>query len=104
MFVYARADDEGTVHALRSGRNVIGRDPACDVLVNDPRVSGNHALIFLKPEETTYVDTSANGSLVDGKVIHGDTARIANGAVIDVGDARLIFVRVPRELVDAPRP
>ncbi|MDT4917756.1 MAG: putative serine protease PepD [Pseudonocardiales bacterium] len=50
------------------GRAVsIGRDPACDVTVDDATVSRHHADLVSTPEGWRYEDHSTGGSWLDGK-------------------------------------
>ena len=101
LFVYANPTDPGSVHPLRSGRNRIGRGDDCEVVLQDGSVSLQHAFIMLKPDATTFMDISQNGSIVDGKPVIGDTAVLADSAVIRVGETVLVFVRIGKETLDA---
>ena len=55
---------------LTPGDNEIGRDPQCDVLINDASVSRHHARITLGAGVATLVDRgSKNGTKVNGRLI-----------------------------------
>jgi DNA-binding winged helix-turn-helix (wHTH) protein len=55
---------------LTAGENEIGRDPECDVHINDASVSRNHARITLAAAVATLVDHgSKNGTKVNGTLI-----------------------------------
>ena len=55
---------------LGPGDNEIGRDPQCDVLINDASVSRDHARITLAAGVATLVDRgSKNGTRVNGTLI-----------------------------------
>ena len=55
---------------LNVGENEIGRDPECDVHINDASVSRDHARITLAASVATLVDRgSKNGTRVNGKLI-----------------------------------
>ena len=68
------------LHQLGAGDNEVGRDPACDVCINDASVSRGHARITLDGLVATVIDhDSKNGTKVNGKLIkmpvklqHGD--------------------------------
>ena len=72
-------DQDGTGALLKIGRrrielspgeNEIGRDPECDVHINDASVSRGHARITLAAAVATLVDHgSKNGTKVNGKRI-----------------------------------
>src|SRR5690349_1001228 len=55
---------------LNPGENEIGRDPECDVHINDASVSRGHARITLAAAVATLVDHgSKNGTRVNGRLI-----------------------------------
>ena len=83
--------DQGDEFKLRSGRNIIGRDAYCDIMIIDPYVSRMHAEIFLGNGEATLIDTnSTNGVWVNGRKIHPSTAEsLGNGDSIQLGQVRL---------------
>ena len=55
---------------LNAGENEIGRDPECDVHINDASVSRDHARITLAAAVATLVDRgSTNGTKVNGTLI-----------------------------------
>jgi hypothetical protein len=87
--------DAGRMHALYEGRNRIGRDVDCDVCVEDPHVSKMHGFIYLDGDGPRLVDSSANGTVVDGERVRGSTLRLAAGAKLDIGSVRMVFVPIP---------
>ncbi|MCK6525988.1 FHA domain-containing protein, partial [Myxococcota bacterium] len=88
----------GRLHALRAGRNTVGRDPDQDVQVEDGRVSGRHGFLFIKESgEASFMDVSTNGSVVNGVALHGEVAELAHGAVLRLGGASLILLLVPAQ-------
>jgi hypothetical protein len=99
LFEYRGPTDPGRVHPLRVGRNVLGRNPECDVVIDDGHVSGQHAFLFVRAEEASYMDVSSNGSIVDGAVVHGEQVLLRNQAVITVGGATLVLVIIPESLL-----
>ena len=78
--------DERTF-ALASGENVLGRDPAAEVFLDDTAVSRRHARITVRGSQATLEDLgSKNGTFlddgrVDAPVPLGDEARVRIGTV-----------------------
>jgi len=85
------------IHPLRGGRNTIGRDPDCYVHLTDGQVSNQHAYIFIRALDATFMDASSNGSKVDQQFIHGDQIALKNHSVIWMGESKFIFVMVPEQ-------
>jgi hypothetical protein len=66
----------------------IGRDPASDLVLEDPRVSRHHARIVVHGRELWIEDLgSAAGLEVDGRAV--ERAPLARGTVVRLGDSRL---------------
>lgn len=58
---------KGTVFPIRESSIVLGRDEGCHIVVDDPRVSGRHAIISYRGGEFRVSDLqSTNGSLLNG--------------------------------------
>jgi pSer/pThr/pTyr-binding forkhead associated (FHA) protein len=78
--------------ALRDENYLIGRDPNCDVFINDVRLSRQHARIVRKGEIFTVHDlNSTNGTrIADERIEQHD---LADGDTIQIGKARLVFKR-----------
>ncbi|MBX7265467.1 FHA domain-containing protein [Micromonospora sp. Llam7] len=71
---------------------VIGRDPAVDIVVHDPHLSRRHAEIWLAGEGVSLVDLgSTNGTWVNDLRAAG-VARLTDGDVIRIGHTELRFV------------
>lgn len=104
LFEYRGPTDPGRVHPLRVGRNVLGRNPDCDVIIDDGRVSGQHAFLFIRAEDASYMDVSSNGSIVNGAVVHGEQVVLQNQAVINLGGTTLVLVIVPEPLLTRRSP
>jgi pSer/pThr/pTyr-binding forkhead associated (FHA) protein len=65
-------------------RIAIGRDPACDVVVDDEYVSSWHAEVRLQGDTWSVIDlASKSGTMVDGRRVW--TAPITRESVIRVG-------------------
>ena len=96
LFLYAHAQDPGAIRPLFGGRNTIGRDDSRDVVLDDGRVSSEHGFLFLRGDGGSYVDTSTNGSMVDGQVIQGTQVDVRHGSVLTLGNLRAVLVLMPR--------
>jgi len=100
---------EGQPHhavEVTGDRFVIGRDASCDLVLDDPRASRQHA--FLSPApllgRTLHDLGSANGTILDGRPVQiplgfgAATERVAEvrgGEVIQIGDT--VMVVAPRD-------
>jgi pSer/pThr/pTyr-binding forkhead associated (FHA) protein len=68
----------------------IGRDPAADLLLEDNRVSTQHALIRFLENGFTIIDLgSTNGTRVNGQLI--SQMRLQQNDRVEVGDVVLVF-------------
>jgi pSer/pThr/pTyr-binding forkhead associated (FHA) protein len=82
------------VFVLAEGRNTVGRDEGQDLRLEDGRVSGQHAFLFVRADGVSFIDVSTNGSLVDGKPVHGRQVDVDTGAVLRLGDTVLVLTRL----------
>jgi len=79
---------------LRHGETLIGRSPDCQVTIEDPLVSREHAKIVIDDQGITVFDLkSRNGVKVNGHPVRG-TAQIFDGDRIRVGTQELVFCQV----------
>ena len=70
---------------------VLGRDPGCDVVLNDSKCSRRHAIVEEAVEGLVVRDTaSANGVYLNGRRV--DTAPLKPGDVIRLGEVQLKLV------------
>ena len=84
-FLY-NPDDPSTRHALRSGDNTLGAGHNNDIVIDEPAVSWNHALMICRNSKIFVQDSaSTNGTYVNGKRIErpqqltsGDAVRFGN--------------------------
>ena len=95
----------GAVHRVDlPGRvAILGRDPTCDLVLNDPKCSRRHAVLEEDPGGPIVRDTgSANGVFVNGKKVARATLR--EGDQVQVGDLVLKVLPPPGEgtLIMAP--
>ena len=77
----------GAVHdiVIESDIVVVGRDPSCDLVLNDPKSSRRHAVVESGPGGLVIRDTgSANGISVNG--VKTERAALKTGDVFRIGD------------------
>jgi Inner membrane component of T3SS, cytoplasmic domain len=82
---------------------ILGRDPSCDLVLNDSKCSRRHAVLEAGPQGIAIRDTgSANGVYVNGKKV--ERAQLAEGDVVRLGEVRLTVLPedVPGTLVMGP--
>jgi pSer/pThr/pTyr-binding forkhead associated (FHA) protein len=90
---------------------ILGRDPSCDLVLNDVKCSRRHAVVEAGTQGLAIRDTgSANGVLLNGKKV--DRSPLNEGDVFRLGDVLLTvlpedtpgtLVMGPEELGKAPR-
>jgi hypothetical protein len=94
----------GTTHEveLPGSVAVLGRDPACDIVLNDSKCSRRHAIVEDGPEGLVVRDSgSANGIYVNGRRV--ETAPLRPGDTLRLGDARLrLLAELDETVVVAP--
>lgn len=89
---------------------ILGRDPSCDLVLNDVKCSRRHAVVEAGPQGLAVRDTgSANGIFLNGKKV--DRSPLNEGDVFRLGDVLLTvlpedmpgtLVMGPEELGQAP--
>jgi hypothetical protein len=80
----------GTTHEVEvAGPTVsIGRDPECDIVLNEPKCSRRHAVVEEGPDGLQVRDSgSANGIFVNGRRV--DQSPLKPGDTIRLGDVQL---------------
>ncbi len=84
--------DKAGAHFVLGHRTLaIGRDPARDIQITDPKVSRKHALV--RHVEGAYLIGAAkalNGVIINGEAIEEERA-LSEGDVITLGDTNLQF-------------
>lgn len=84
----------GESHAVRMGRNVIGRDRRSDIVVNDDQASSHHADLVFRPEERRFIlmdHNSTNGTYVNEHEIE-PRRDLAGKDIIRIGSHRFLFM------------
>lgn len=71
----------------------IGRDPACEVCIDDPFLSAKHAEILCR-DGVCYIHDfgSTNGTLLNGEELKGDPIELIDGDKITFGQLSFIFM------------
>jgi hypothetical protein len=94
--------DDGPLLVVRKGPEVgerfyvdrpelsIGRDPACDIFLNDITVSRRHAVLELAGDEVSVADAgSLNGTYVNGVSV--ERAQLRTGDALQIGRFQMVF-------------
>jgi len=82
---------------------ILGRDPSCDLVLNDVKCSRRHAVVEAGPQGLAIRDTgSANGVFLNGKKV--DRSPLNDGDVFRLGDVLLTVLPedMPGTLVMGP--
>ena len=70
-FVIIAGQGKLRTHLLEKGENTIGRDPECDIVINDRSLSRRHAILRLGPPLTIQDLGSTNGVRVARRTVKG---------------------------------
>lgn len=85
-------DDMGVDFKIYEGRNIIGRDGACNITVNDPMVSGQHAVLLFRAGKYSITDQqSSHGTFVNNEDIALEPFYLKDGDMIRVGETKFLF-------------
>ena len=85
------------VKELRVNRAVVGRSSRCDVVLDDPSVSREHARLWRQDDRVLCVDLgSSNGTTVDGKPVGTAPVEVEEGSTVTFGAAEFRFRSSPR--------
>ncbi|MGC8481994.1 MAG: FhaA domain-containing protein [Acidimicrobiales bacterium] len=78
--------------ALGDGEFLIGRSPSCSLVIEDARVSRNHAIISTRDGAVAIRDlNSTNGTFVNGERVSREVV-LHNGDDIKIGASQVTFV------------
>ena len=75
---------------LIKDKNIVGRDPESDIVIDDIEISRNH-LVITRERETFQIEdlNSTNGTFLNGKKIKKQTV-IKNGDLISLGENHVL--------------
>ena len=94
----------GRRHPLNPGRNVIGRDPGCDICLADAGVSRPHAEIIVTADGAILQDLgSKNGTRLRGLRL-GTSAALQDGDEIGIGPFEIVYRMAEASPSTATRP
>ncbi|HET6337903.1 MAG TPA: GGDEF domain-containing protein [Polyangiales bacterium] len=87
-----QGNDVGACFMLPKEANVLGRDPAVEVTLEDDSVSRNHARILVRGDGLYEIEDlgSTNGTYVAGALVSGKV-RLMDGVRVQVGHTLLRF-------------
>jgi pSer/pThr/pTyr-binding forkhead associated (FHA) protein len=94
----ATAATGGRIVSLTDGREyviggpsmVFGRDAGCDVVITDKNVSRRHAEIMATPKGYVLIDSSTNGTFINGERVEGQRV-LSRADVIRIGSDEFRF-------------
>ncbi|MBK8430583.1 MAG: FHA domain-containing protein [Chloroflexi bacterium] len=76
----------GEVFSLATPTAILGRDPMCEITINDAEVSRNHAKLIHSEAGYLVQDMgSTNGTFIDGKRLRGEPVLLTPGQTIIIG-------------------
>jgi DNA-binding NtrC family response regulator/pSer/pThr/pTyr-binding forkhead associated (FHA) protein len=87
--VFLRRGEEVLRFALDRPKIVLGRGDRCDVVIPDPEVSRQQALVLVNGDSALVEDLSGKGTLVGGARVQ--RATLADGAEVGLGQWRAIY-------------
>jgi pSer/pThr/pTyr-binding forkhead associated (FHA) protein len=82
--------DDGREYVVAGKSITVGRDASCDVVATSKNVSRRHAEVMPTPKGYLVIDSSTNGTLVNGQRIDGQQL-LARGDVIKCGEYEFRF-------------
>ncbi len=81
---------DGREYTISGVNFLIGRDASCDVVITSKSVSRRHADIMTTPKGYVLVDSSTNGTMVNGARVQGQHL-LARGDIIQCGEHEFRF-------------
>ena len=91
VLVVRKGPDVGETFYLDRPQLTIGRDPECDIFLNDVTVSRRHATLTVGDDGVTVADTdSLNGTYVNGELV--EHAVLRTGDALQIGRFQLFFI------------
>ncbi len=90
--VCVKGKDKDRVWKLTGSRTAIGRDPACDIIINDPALSRIHAEIVLEGNAWIFNDKkSLNGSHINNDRVMRQI--LIPGDEIEIGKTKILVMK-----------
>lgn len=91
-------EKRGRSFELLEGRNLLGSDRSCDIVIeNLPGISGKHLTILYRKNRFLFKDElSTNGTYIDGEM--QSEGYLDKECVITIGGVRMYFIMVPFHL------
>lgn len=93
----------GRVYTLDRDSFVVGRDAACDLVLDSDIVSRRHARLAVDANVKVTDLESRNGTYIDGARVHGE-GTVLDGNVLLVGDVALRLHSGPAPALSPTRP
>ena len=92
-------DEQGKSFPLFEGKNLVGSDRGCDVVIeNIPAVSAKHLTILYRNNLFLFKDEfSTNGTYINGEM--QSEGQLDKECIITIGGIRLYFIMVPFHLL-----
>lgn len=91
VLVVHKGAEVGERFYLEGTEFTVGRDPECDIFLNDVTVSRQHARLAVSPDGVSVEDEgSLNGTYVNDVLV--DKAWLRNGDALQIGRFRMIFL------------
>lgn len=101
QLVVRKGPKPGQIFSLTTPTVIMGRDPLCDVTVNDAEVSRNHARLILTEAGYQVQDMgSTNGTFVDGKRLRGEPVLLTSGQTVIMGSNVMLVYEASRNTGD----
>jgi pSer/pThr/pTyr-binding forkhead associated (FHA) protein len=83
-------DKQGLTYEVSKPEVLIGRDEKCDIVLNDGKVSAQHAKIIRREGRFVIIDgPSRNGTSLNGVKI--SSSNLQDGDELKMGDTTLVF-------------
>lgn len=100
QLVIRKGPQVGQVFHLDAQSLIIGRDPMCDITINDPEISRQHARLSRTDDGFQIEDLgSTNGTFVNGQRLASEPVALQPGQAINMGSG----VRLVYELAGTPQ-
>jgi hypothetical protein len=71
---------------LRGGRNTVGREPGCDIVLPSKRVSRQHCEVIVTTAGVVVQDLGSHNGLVDATGLRVSSVLLSPGSAVQVGD------------------